>query len=199
MKNNSRFLIGFFTALCVFPLTANAHFTTDMGDFYGGGLHPLTDSRTLLLMAAFAVWTSQFSTRLAGRMLLLYVAMIPLGAFIGFRDMGLEAGPECWLITLGAMSVLIVAPFQFPFRLAYLITALLSVYTGYANVIEVKARIGKTMLYTLGLCLGCGLFVLYLAGFLLSRKAKWKDAATRISGAVFFVVGVAFFALGFPF
>ncbi len=199
MKKLTKLLVSIVVALYGFPLSAYAHFTTDMGDFYGGILHPLTDSRTILPILAFAIWTSQQTVKNAGRMMLLFIGVIPAGAFIGFSDTGLTPGPAFWLSTLAVISFLTIRAYRPALPFALVLTFLLSVYTGYANVFEVKARVGQSMLYILGLCLGAGLLVLYIAGFILSRKAEWKNTATRVSSGVIFATGVLFFLLEFPF
>ncbi|MCD4721146.1 MAG: HupE/UreJ family protein [Desulfobacula sp.] len=194
-----KILVGIFAGVCSFPLSAYAHFTTEMGDFYGGILHPITDSQTILPILGFALWTSQQGIKQAGKMMMLYAGIIPIGAFMGFMNTGFLPGHVFWLCVLAGIGCLITCEYRPGLPLAFAITVVLSIYAGYANVFEVKDKIGDPVLYIVGLILGAGLLVLYLTGFLLSRKVEWKNIAIRIAGCFIFVAGVLFFVLKFPF
>ena len=185
-------LTGIYIIIGTVPSPAHAHMGTNIGDFYGGMLHPVLGWETLLPILALGLWLVQLGIKKAGRLLFIFVGAVLLGALGGLTGVDLAAGPVLVRISLFALGLLVVMGYRLPIPVTIAMLVIFGLGNGYANTFESIEGIQKPHLYILGLTGGIGMLLIYIVGFMdfLERKGFRIQTATRVLGGLIVVTGL---------
>jgi len=185
-------LTGLFLFACILPSPVHAHMGTNIGDLYGGMLHPVLGWETLLPILALGLWLVQMGIKEAGRSLFIFVGAVLLGALGGLAGLDLARGPVLVRISLFVLGLLVVMKYRLPLPVTIAVLIIFGIGNGYGNTFESKEGIQQPHLYVLGLSGGIGILLIYIIGFMdfLERKGCRIQTATRLLGGVIVVTGL---------
>jgi len=185
-------------ALIASAQTADAHIVASrLGDFYSGGLHPLTDLQDLILWAAMGVLAGSLGAS-KGRWLVL---AFPLGLLAGLGFV--SAGPAADAGMILVLGLLLAAAVRMPMALLCAIAFGLAVMRGAANAGDLGPETNR-LLFAAGLaCAGYAAITLTMAVTLAFRRPEagasmaWRGIAIRAFGG--WIAAIGLMMVGFAY
>ena len=167
--------------------------STDLGDFYGGLLHPATAPEHLLPMVALGLLAGQHSPEVGRRGLLLFLIGLAFGLGSSLID------PD-WVVParLNELSILVAGGLvAAAWRLPALLPLLVLVFGwshGYGNGTALVDGISQGLF--LGGVMVSGLILFSLpTGIVIPLKAEWSRVAVRVVGSWIAATGLLLLAV----
>jgi urease accessory protein len=177
----------------LWPMSALAHQTPDMGSsFLGGFLHPFTGIDHLLAMLAVGLWGAQLGAPAIWALPVAFPLVMALGGVVGIVGLplpGVETAIALSVVVLGAAIALDRRP---PLPVACGLVAVFAVFHGYAHGLELPKQ-AAALAYCAGFVLATG--TIHLSGIGLGLGIHWRHGLRllRAGGSAISLVGVVLF------
>jgi urease accessory protein len=184
------------TSLLTFAAPAWAHTGRDLLAGYAGGfLHPLAGPDHVLMMLAVGLWAARPADPTRWQLPVAFLAMMSLGAAMGFAGLVLPA-PELFIaLSLVVMGVLVATSYSFKMIPALAAVGFFALFHGYVHAWEIGH--GDSIIsYCLGFLMATAMLqgLGILAGTVLCRYAA--GAGYGVLGAFCTSMGVYLLAAG---
>jgi urease accessory protein len=170
--------------------------TLPYGSFLSGLTHPVLGLDHLLAMVSVGILSAQIGGKAIWTIPATFVAIMALGGFLGWVDIGLSAIEVGIAFSVLALGTAIAADRRVPLVAAMSVVGVFAVFHGYAHGAEMPT-VAKPVTYALGFMTGTAL--LHIAGVVIGDisqhyakgKIMLRAAGVAIAGTgAFFLLGV---------
>jgi len=174
-------------SLCLLPAFAFAHPGHDAQGLFAGMMHPWLGMDHMIAMLAVGMWASQQAGNSRWLLPLSFVAMMLVGAMLGFGGIQLGAVEQVIAASVCIFGLLLSSAQRLPLIFCVLLTGGFAMFHGYAHATEAIA--GNALLYMTGFAVSTAL--LHAAGFGVAMLLDQRQRVIRWIGAAMAVSGVA--------